>query len=176
MLGMAEHKMSKSLGNVLTMETLLAAGPPWRDASPGAAVRALPPAARLDRGAAGQCRTTLDRLYRVAADAAPTQVDAGVLDALADDLNTPLALARLGAVRDPGALRASAAFLGLLGGSTADWFQGDGDGDVIAAAIEFRASAKRRRDFAEADRIRADLAAAGILLEDGPAGTTWRRA
>jgi len=44
--------------------------------------------------------------------------------------------------------------------------------DLLAARVAARAS----RDFAESDRIRDELAAAGIVVEDGPAGTTWRRA
>ena len=48
--------------------------------------------------------------------------------------------------------------------------------DVIEQRIEERDAARKRRDFATADRIRAELAEAGVILEDGPQGTTWRRA
>lgn len=93
---------------------------------------------------------------------------------MSDDLNTPLALSRLSAIEDPAVLRASAALLGLLGETSAAWFQGEGDAR-IDALVEARSAAKKERNFAEADRIRAELAASGILLEDGPSGTTWRR-
>lgn len=176
MLSMADSKMSKSLGNVVTMEGLLAAG--HRGETLRLALLSAHYRQPLDwtDSLIAQSRTTLDRLYRAAADAAPTGPDAGVLGALADDLNTPLALARLGAVRDPGVLRASAGFLGLLEGSSADWFQGGSDDGAIGAAIAARAAAKSDRNFAEADRIRAELAADGVLLEDTPTGTSWRRA
>jgi cysteinyl-tRNA synthetase len=97
-----------------------------------------------------------------------------VVEALCDDINTPLALSRLSAISDPSALRASAALLGFLGESPDAWFQGDGDAG-IDALVAARTAAKKARDFAEADRIRDELAEQGILLEDSSTGTRWRR-
>jgi cysteinyl-tRNA synthetase len=98
-----------------------------------------------------------------------------MVEALSDDLNTPAALARLQAIEDPAVLKASAQLLGLLEGSATQWFQGDSDSAAIEQRIAQRAEAKKNRDFATADRIRNELKTEGIVLEDGPAGTTWRR-
>jgi cysteinyl-tRNA synthetase len=175
MLSMADSKMSKSLGNVVTVGELLEQGhkgETLRFALLSAQYRQpLEWSAQL----IAQSKATLDRLYRTASDAEPGEADPGVIEALEDDLNTPLALSRLSAIADPAVLKASAAFLGLLEGSAAAWFQGDSD-ERVDSLIAARAEAKRARNFAEADRIRAELAAEGIVLEDGPQGTTWRRA
>jgi cysteinyl-tRNA synthetase len=127
------------------------------------------------------------------------------LEPLFDDLNTPLALSRLRDLRTlenavtvggspapvlrrmqreaapaPGvaaaSMREAAATLGLYETSPEVWLRGGVDAAAIEAAIAARLEARRQKDFAEADRIRDGLKAAGILLEDGASGTSWRRA
>ena len=108
------------------------------------------------------------------------------MDALCDDLNTPLALSAMHALADAALagnaqaaadLGAAGELLGLLTQSPEAWFRGGAqDTDAIKAAIQERLAARKARDFARADAIRADLAARGIVLEDGPGGTSWRRA
>jgi len=123
-----------------------------------------------------------------AADRA-AQFSADFTAALDDDLNTAEALGVLftflreinaalventldaaGASAAAAALRKADLVLGVLPAKD-DALDAD-----IEAMIEARNAARRRRDFAESDRIRGDLAARGIVLEDGPTGTRWKRA
>ena len=74
---------------------------------------------------------------------------------------------------------ASADLLGLLYQSPEAWFKGGESADEdaeIEAKIKARAEAKKNKDWATADKIRDELKATGIVLEDSPTGTTWKRA
>ena len=173
---MGAEKMSKSLGNIVTPDELLEAGHKGEVLRlallSGHYRQPLPWTSSL----IAQSKAILDGLYRKAGGGEAGEIDTAVVDALYDDLNTPLALSRLGQIADASTLRATANFLGLLRESEEGWFRGGDDGSAIDARIEQRNAAKKARDFATADRIRDELRAEGILLEDGAGGTTWRRA
>ena len=172
---MGAEKMSKSLGNIITPAELLAAGhkgETLRLALLSAHYRQPLP---WTEALIAQSKATLDRLYRAAGHAHPGEVEPAVIEALEDDINTPLALSRLAAIDDPASLKASAQLLGLLTMSNEEWFQGEGDAGDIERRIAERTEAKKKRDFATADRIRDELKSDGILLEDSASGTTWRR-
>jgi len=108
-----------------------------------------------------------------------------VMEPLCDDLNTPLALSALHALADAAlagdfdaacALRAGGHILGLLQHESSGWFRGADDTAAIDAAIAERLAARAAKNFSRADAIRKELADQGILLEDSPQGTIWRRA
>ena len=106
-------------------------------------------------------------------------------EAMDDDFGTPEAVAVLfdlatrvnsGERQLAGQLRALGGVLGLLQRDAAEFLQGGSADAWVLEGIAAREAARKRRDFPEADRIRGELLAKGIVLEDGPKGTTWRRA
>jgi cysteinyl-tRNA synthetase len=181
------EKMAKSAGNFITLRDALSR-------APGEVIRFMLIRSHyrstpdFSDAAIIEAKSELNRFYRALErfpDAGGGTVPAKVMDALCDDLNTPLALSAMHALADAAlaggaeeaaSLRASGNLLGLLTQAPDAWFRGGTeDSDAIEAAIQERLSARKTRDFARADAIRADLAARGIILEDGPGGTTWRR-
>ncbi|OYX49606.1 MAG: cysteine--tRNA ligase [Alphaproteobacteria bacterium 32-64-14] len=191
-LAMDSEKMSKSLGNVKLIHDLLKG---WDGEVLRLALLSAHYRGPLDFTEAllNQSKATLDRFYnalrRMDVEAADVSAPNGVMSALCDDLNTPLALAELSALateankaepadwpRFKGQILAAGALLGLLQRDPEDWARGDAsEADVIDARVAARVAARKAKDFAEADRIRKELVAEGIEIMDGPDGSTWRR-
>ena len=195
-----KRKMSKSLGNTLVVHELL-------KQHPGEVLRYLLISAHyrqpLDwsEQELERARKTLDRLYSVLRTATdrfgPFEPNSrpghAFLEALQDDLNTPVAIAEFNRVardlakaetaaearRIAGELLADAALLGLLQSPPDAWFGAaaeDPEAQEIEALITKRNEARASRDFKTADAIRDELTALGIVLEDGDGVTRWRRA
>jgi cysteinyl-tRNA synthetase len=193
-LNMGQDKMSKSLGNVTLVHDLIGR-------FPGEALRWALLASHYrqplawSEDAAAQAKRALDTLYGAlmrAADveAAPAEPAPDFLEALLDDLNTPRANAELFALasrldaatgadraRAKGELLASARLAGFLGGDPAAWFQGGADASLTARIedlIARRVAARKAKDFALADALRAELTALDVEVMDNPTGATWR--
>ncbi len=194
-----DTKMSKSLGNIVLVQDLLAT-------APGEAIRLALLNAHYRQPLDWsdqlliETRRKLDRLYGTLRDIdgwqaiwQATEADPAFVAALEDDLNTPRALAVLFElsrdanrsesdevrVQAAARLRASAEWMGLLATEPEQWFTADGeaqlDGESIDRLLAERNAARAQKDFATADRIRDELAAQGISIEDGADGTRWRR-
>jgi len=190
------QKMSKSLGNFVTIHELLATetfgGRKW----PGEVLRLAMLMTHYRQpidftaNALVEAEKTLDAWYRAVGDinAGDTSC-ADVLDALADDLNTSKAIAALHELRaeafkgSEGArrgLKTSASLLGLLTSTESEWLAGKArDAAVDEAEIETRIGERlsylREKNFAEADRIRNELLEQGIQLKDGKDPVTGER-
>lgn len=194
-----KRKMSKSLGNTMVVHELL-------ENHPGEVLRYILLGAHYRQPLdwsdqeLDSARRTLDRLYGVLRTAeqayGPFEADDrpgdALLEALGDDLNTPVALAEFNrtakelaradnpedARKAAGELLADAAVLGLLQTPPNEWFGAgteDPESAEIEALIEKRIQARADRDFAAADSIRDQLTAMGVVLEDAGGVTRWRR-
>ncbi len=190
-------KMSKSLGNFYTVDEILAQ-------HPAEALRLLFLTTHYHQPfnftfeGLQQAKGILDKFYNALQKNkdVPTieiEPDSRIIEALADDLNTPLALSYLHEIvndlnkaesdaersRLKSLLLKSAYMLGLLYNEPESWFKGEGNDDEateIEALIAKRAEAKKNKDWATADAIRDELKAKGIILEDSATGTTWKKA
>jgi cysteinyl-tRNA synthetase len=185
------EKMSKSLGNFVTIRELLA---DW----PGEVLRLnmlrTHYRSPIDWTAKGleESAKTLDDWYRVAGDTGAGAPADAVVEALADDLNTPQMIAALHGLRsqaasggdqDRATFAASLRLVGFLSETAAQWDarkqQASGvDADKVDSLIAARSAARARKDFKESDRLRDELVAMGVVLKDGkgPDGkpvTTW---
>ena len=193
------EKMSKSLGNFFTIREIL-------DQVPGEAFRLYTlgthyhqPLNWMPEGLK-QAKQTMDRFYTALratpdVDLSDVQPSAEVVEALSDDLNTPKAIAVLHGIvtemnKSPEkaaelkkTLIASGHLLGLLYQDPEEWFrrssskQEEGLSESeIEALIQKRADARKAKDFATADAVRKELADKGVIIEDTPTGTQWKRA
>ncbi|HEX3945505.1 MAG TPA: cysteine--tRNA ligase [Rhizomicrobium sp.] len=170
-LNVEGEKMSKSLGNFVTIHELLADWP--ADVLRFNMLRAhyRQP---MDWTVAGMKESwdTLERWYDVAEPVTAIKRGEAFLAALSDDLNTPQAIAELHKA-PPEELAGGLSLLGFNPMSERLASKKAVDAVEIARAIEARNAARTAKNFKESDRIRDDLLAQGIQLKDGPAGTTW---
>ncbi|KQO59338.1 cysteine--tRNA ligase [Methylobacterium sp. Leaf87] len=172
------EKMSKSLGNFITIRDVLK---DW----PGEVARLAmlkthyrQPIDWTVRGLEEAART-LERWYGIVGDSAASPViPDGLLEPLTDDLNTASALAELHRLDDPAGLKAGANLMGLLTQTKSARDQGSiraAGLDVleVEALIEVRRAARAAKDWAASDRVRDALLAMGVTVKDGKDGTVW---
>ncbi len=195
-----EEKMSKSLGNFFTIREVLKLYDPEVVRYFILASHYRSPLNYSDESLE-QAKSALTRLYTALKDLPDADVPAGTpyeqrfMEAMDDDFNTPIAVAELFSLAsdinkarasDPAPAAALGALLRKLGGilgilqrRAEDYLKagtvvGLGN-DEIETLIAQRQAARKARNFAESDRIRDQLKSQGVILEDGPAGTGWRR-
>jgi cysteinyl-tRNA synthetase len=174
------EKMSKSLGNFVTIREVLQ---DW----PGDVVRLAMLATQYRQPinwtvkGLQEAEKALSGFFDAATSEADARPAPGVLDALLDDLNTPKAIAEMHALKHAGgrkALAGTLAFFGFRETELKAWQREHAPAPAIASAdieryISARNAARAAKNWAESDRIRDELAAKGIKLTDSKEGTTW---
>ena len=195
-LTMDREKMSKSIGNIITPRELLEQG--WQGETIRWALLSAHYKAPLDWNddLLQQSQASLDRLYGALlrlkdVDALDSDAPAAFVEALADDLNTPAAIAELSALataanvakkpveqaKAKGDLLAAAALFGVLQSDPEHWFRasfGEQAAEIDKLVAE-RVAARAAKNYAESDRLRDELAARGVEVMDSASGSTWRR-
>jgi len=195
-LTMDKEKMSKSIGNIITPRELLEQG--WQGETIRYALLSAHYKAPLDWNdeLLEQAQKSLDRMYGAVLrlkDAPDTDAEppAAFVAALADDLNTPAAIAELSALvtnannaKKPAEqaqakadLLAAGALVGLLQSDPEHWFRasfGERAAEIDALVAE-RVAARAAKNYAESDRLRDALAERGVEVMDSASGSTWRR-
>ncbi len=187
------RKMSKSLGNVVLVHDLV-------KRVPGEAARFALLSTHYrqpfdwSEDLLQQSKRTLDRYYGLLRDAkniepAGFEVPQSVVTALEDDLNTPQAFAELAVLAKmvstagtmeekaaaKGAFLAAGELMGFLKMDPVAWFQDGKNVEDIQSLIDARDAAKKNKDYKKADEIRYELERNGVILEDTPQGTRWKR-
>ncbi len=171
------EKMSKSVGNFITVHDLLERGVKGEVIRLALLMTKYNEPLDWSDKLVSDAQKTLDKFYRATEGvSASTALPAEFVAALDDDLNLPKAMSLLHAAT-PADARAMFEFLGFL--QTPHWFKVEKAGALDAATIEAqiaaRQEAKKAKNFAEADRIRKELMEQGVILEDKPGGITeWR--
>jgi len=196
-----KEKMSKSLGNFFTIREVLKEHNPEvvRYFLSSVHYRS---SIDYSLDSLKEARSALDRFYQALdgveiadAEIASNDYTDRFFAAMDDDFNTPMAFAVLfemaselnrlkgkddaAASQLAGQIRALGAVVGLLQQNPKDFLQQGGAGEISADDVEAliveRKEARANKDFARSDEIRDQLAAAGVILKDGPEGTTWYR-